>query len=313
MAIAISISPTVDFAFKMMLGSPEHAPVTIHFLNAILGGRLRITQVKFLNPFLGKVRDGDKLAVLDILATDNFGRQLNIEIQTSVPAGLRQRLAFYDARLYVDQMKEGEQYHELRPAIVICVLTKPLFPVQTYLHTDFRLRDEAGKVFSDDLQIHTLELTKLNVTRENLASATPAERWAYFLRYAETMTEAEIVELFPEPEFVEAAGVLEVINKTPEQLHEYRSRLKLQLDEAARLEYARDEGRQEGEAKGRQEGEAKGRQEGEQKGELIGRITMLQEILSISQPSREELSACDLTQLTALAKQLQQQLSRRGQ
>jgi predicted transposase/invertase (TIGR01784 family) len=304
----IGISPTVDFAFKLMLGSPEHVRVTIHFLNAILGGTRTITRVEIRNPYVGKNYQNDKWIVLDILATDNFGRQLNIEIQTSVPAGLRQRLAFYDARLYVDQMKEGEQYHELRPAIVICVLTKPLFPDQTQLHSDFRLRDEAGNVFSDDLQIHTLELTKLNVTRENLVNATPAERWAYFLRYAETMTEAEIRELFPEPEFVEAAGVLEMINKTPEQLHEYRSRLKLQLDETARLEYARDEGRQEGEATGLQ----KGRQEGRQEGEILGRIAILQELLGFSQPTREELSGYDLSQLMALAKQLQQQLSHRN-
>ena len=112
-----------------------------------------------------------------------------------------------------------------------------------------------------------------------------------------------------------------MINKTPEQLHEYRSRLKLQLDEAARLEYARDEGLQKGLQKGLEEGEAKGHQkglregleEGEKKGELIGRITILHEILSISQPSREELSTFDPSQLAALAKQLQQQLSRRGQ
>jgi hypothetical protein len=66
---------------------------------------------------------------------------------------------------------------------------------------------------------------------------------------------------------------------------------------------------QDSEAKGLQQG----LQEGERKGGLIGRITILQKILSISQPSREELSASDLTQLSALAKQFQQQLSRHGQ
>jgi hypothetical protein len=71
---------------------------------------------------------------------------------------------------------------------------------------------------------------------KQLSSLSPAS--------TETITQAEIVKLFPKPEFVEAAGVLEMINKTPERLREYHSRLKLQLDETARLEYARDEGRQ---------------------------------------------------------------------
>ena len=171
---------------------------------------------------------------------------------------------------------------------MICVLTMPLFPDRTDLHSDLRLRDAQGNRFSDDLQIHTLELTKLTVTRENLSRATPAERWAYFLMNSDKMTEVEIRVLFAEPEFAEAAGVLEMINQTPEQLQEYRARMKFQMDEIARLDYARQEG------------------------ELIGRITTLQELLSISQPTREELSAYDLSQLADLAKLLQQQLSQRG-
>ena len=299
----IGISPTVDFAFKVLLGSPEHVQVTLHFLNAVLGDQHRITSVEFLKPFLDKKREDDKLAVLDILATDDQGRKLNIEIQTSLPLGIRQRLAYYDARLYVDQLSEGDQYQALRPAIVICVLTKTLFPGRSGLHSDFRLRDAAGELFSDDLQIHTLELTKLRVERENLGQAAPAERWAYFLLHAETMSEPEILKFFREPEFVEAAGVLEMINQTPEQLQEYRARMKFQMDEIARFDYARLEGRQ--------EGLQEGRQEGRQEGEFIGQISVLQSILGISKPTREELLVSSLSELTAIVRQLQQQLADR--
>ena len=60
-------------AFKLMLGSPEHTRVTIHFLNAILGSRVRITEVTIQNPFLGKNDEEDKLSVLDIRATGDSG------------------------------------------------------------------------------------------------------------------------------------------------------------------------------------------------------------------------------------------------
>ncbi len=53
--MAIGISPLVDFAFKLVLGSPEHSGITIHFLNSILAGPPRIAQVRILNPFLGNV------------------------------------------------------------------------------------------------------------------------------------------------------------------------------------------------------------------------------------------------------------------
>ena len=115
-------SPTVDFAFKLMLGSPEHSGVTIHFLNATLTDQPKISHVEILNPFLGKDSDDDKLSILDILATDEQGRLLNIEMQTSLPAGMSQRLAYYAPSVYVGQLHEGNQYTELRPAISICDL-----------------------------------------------------------------------------------------------------------------------------------------------------------------------------------------------
>ena len=157
-----------------------------------------------------------------------------------------------------------------------------------------------GDLFSDDLQIHTLELTKLRVERENLRRTTPAERWAYFLLHAETMSGAEVQELLREPEFVEAAGVLEMINQTPAQLQAYRARRKFQMDEIARLDYARSEGLEEGEQKGLE------------KGELIGQIGVLQSIFGVSTPTREELLVSNIPELTAIVRQLQQQLTRRN-
>ena len=48
--MAIGISPTVDFAFKLLFGSPEHTSVTVHFLNAILGSSIKIIEVQIQNP-----------------------------------------------------------------------------------------------------------------------------------------------------------------------------------------------------------------------------------------------------------------------
>ena len=157
--MAIGISPTVDFAFKLMLGSPEHSGVTIHFLNAILTDQPKISYVEILNPFLGKDRDDDKLSILDILATDEQGRLLNIEMQTSLPAGMAQRLTYYVSSLYVSQLGEGHQYSELRPAISICVLSQAIFAEPPALHLDFRLREApTAQTLTDDLQIHLLQL-----------------------------------------------------------------------------------------------------------------------------------------------------------
>lgn len=326
--MTIGINPLVDFAFKLMLGSPGHERVTIHFLNAVLSENAKITSVELQNPIVGPAFENDKWVVLDILATDEQGRKFNIEMQTSIPIGLRQRLAFYDSRLYASQMREGDQYHELRPAIVICVLSKPLLLDGEDLHTDFRLRDKTGLPLTDDLQIHLLELTKLKKTRENIANGTPAENWAFFLINAATMTVKEVRELFSAPEFVEAAGVLEVIKDNPEQLDNYISRMKYEKDAAWRLEAGRIAARAEGLAEGRAEGLAEGRAEGRIEGraeglaeglaqgraeagkaaELIGRIITVQEILGVQTHSHDQLWTLALPELTQLAEQLRSQV-----
>jgi len=311
--MAIGISPTVDFAFKLMLGSPEHSNVTIHFLNAILGDQPKIKQVKILNPILGQETDEDKISVLDILATDEHERMLNIEMQTSLQKGISQRLTYYASSLYVNQLVAGAPYTALRPAISICVLTKSIFPQVADLHLDFRLRGSGGLILTDDIQIHLLELSKLRVTEQNVYHATPIERWAYFLRNAEKLTPNDIGRIFPDREISEAAGVLEMISQTPEQQRLYDARLKFQRDAAASLEWARDEGRREGLMEGLNEGRNEGRNEGLRKGELTGRIVTLQEVLSVTRPTRDELSEYDEVQLIELADQLRDLLRSRNQ
>ena len=296
--MAIGISPTVDFAFKMMLGSPEHSAVTIHFLNSVLVNQPKITHVEIRNPFLGKDGEDDKLSVLDILATDEHGRLLNIEMQTSLPAGMSQRLAYYASSVYVGQLHEGNQYTELRPAISICVLTQAMFPRSSELHLDFRLRESSSRlILTDDLQIHLLQLNNLRVMAENVYHALAAERWAYFLQNADKLTPEDIRRLFPDEEIAEAAGVLEMISQTPEQLMLYNARLKFQRDEEARLQKAREDGIREGEARGKK----------------LGRITLLQELLGIRASTAAELAVCDEIQLNDLTDQLQDQLRSRGE
>jgi len=137
------------------------------------------------------------------------GRLLNIEMQTSLPAGMSQRLAYYVSSLYVSQLNEGNQYQELHPAISICVLAQALITEPPALHLDFRLREvSSNRTLTDDLQIHLFQLNHLQAAAENVYHATPAERWAYFLLNADKLTPEEVRRLSPDEEISEAAGVL---------------------------------------------------------------------------------------------------------
>lgn len=58
--MSLGIDPRVDFACKLMLGSPEHPAVTIHFLNSMLGLQVPVVEVEILNPLVGKDRSEEK-------------------------------------------------------------------------------------------------------------------------------------------------------------------------------------------------------------------------------------------------------------
>ncbi len=298
----------MDYVFKLLFGDPQRAAITIHFLNAVLEKQVRIQQVTIRNPILGKKNEQAKYSILDILAVDEHGRLINIEIQTTIPAGMPQRLTYYVSSLYSLQLTRGRNYTSLCPAICICVVTQPMFAADSRLHLDFRLREESGLLLTDALQVHVLQLSNLRVTAQNIRKASPLEQWAYFLLNADRMTPEEIRQLFPDIEFSEAAGVLEMVSKNPEQKQLYDARLKFQRDEAARMESALEQGR----AEGRDEGLREGIEKGIEKGELLGQIKLLQSLLNVSRPTRAELKKYSEVQLSELVEQLKLQLRTRG-
>lgn len=293
----LGIDPKVDFAFKLVFGSPDHTRITVHFLNAVLNLPRPITWVEILNPIQGKDRSEDKLVVLDVLATDVDGRRFNIEMQTTLPTDLPKRLTYYNCLNYIRQLSEGDPYHALRPAISICVLDRVLFAEVGEFHLSFRLRcDQQDFIFSEDLVFHTLELPKYESASNNVGELGPLEKWVYFLKHAEGLEAEELAARLVDNEFREAAGVLEMISKSPEDRQFYEARMKFLHDEEARLIAAREEGREEGATHGT----------------LIGKIQILQEILGGSVAGTPELLQRSSDELSELLSELQERLRARG-
>jgi predicted transposase/invertase (TIGR01784 family) len=281
----IGINPLIDYAFKMLFGSEEHKRLTIRFINTIL----------------------------DVAAEDVLGRKFNVEVQIALPAGMAKRMVFYTAETYVRRLQQGQNYTDLLPSISICVLAGALISQPAKLHLDFRLREESLPLtLTDDLQIHFLQLNHLQVTAETLYNASPVERWCWFLRHVQELTTEQVSLLLPEPEFTEAAKVLDMIAQTPEQLQEYNARLKAQRDEEARIIYAQQQGIEIGEARGEARGVARGIEIGEtrgiRRGLLQGQILLLQQLLGLPTCTEEQFATCDIDQLSQMLTQLQQQL-----
>ena len=101
-----------------------------------------------------------------------------------------------------------------------------------------------------------------------------------------------------DPVFEKAIGVLEMIQKTPEQRRQYEDRLRAERDEKARLQAAIEEGEARGEARGKVE-------------EKANTIRLLQGLLMQELASITDLQAQSLEELDSRIGDLQLQLRNR--
>ena len=244
MSHIIEIDPTVDYACKQVIGNPLFPEITIHFLNAVLTPESPIVAVEILNPINEQKFESDKLSILDIRAIDQFGRIFNVEVQRTKTVGLAKRITYYSAGNFVDQLEQGDGYEQLRPSIGICILTVDLFPLseRPSYHNAFRLRTADGFEFTESLEIHTIELSKVTLAKDNWQVRGPLEQWIHFFLEAKGSTVEGLRERLFDPVFEKAIGVLEMIQKTPEQRRQYEDRLRAERDEKARRPPERPQG-----------------------------------------------------------------------
>ena len=314
----IGIDPTIDFACKRVLGDPQHPSITLHFLNSVLRFPTPIREVRIINPAIEKDFSDDKWSLLDILATDDSGRMYDIEVQTTRPYGLRQRLVYYAARLLVGQLKKGQDYHHLRSSIGICLLDGIEFRRDTDLHHHFQLRNDGGALLTECLQVHLFELPKYEPPGDNQPISDSVDQWLYFFRRAQGSTEEELMSRLPDPVFAEATGVLKMIAKDPEKRWQYEMRLKAERDARAKLQQAiadglemgLEQGVAQGLEKGLEQGREKGLAEGLAEGELIGRVKLLQSLNGDTPAASEDLQKLGRQQLTELESELQSRLNK---
>ncbi len=296
----LGIRPIVDFVFRLLFSELRNADLLIDLLNAILAQKNSIVEVEILNPFSLKRFAKGKVSIVDVKARDSRGNWYVIEIQTTLPQGLLNRLVFYMCDLYRSQMTEGDSYGTLRPAICICLVTEPLFANEKNKQWEFRLHDVVHRrSLGDQLQLHLLELSKYHLDERSIAKASRLEQWVYFFNEAQNIDEARLRRLFPDPIFQKAIGVLAMVSRKPPYRMMYDDQQKAKLDQLSALKDERNAGREEGEARG------------EAKGKLIGRICTLQQVLGITQTDDESLSELPLAELTKLSSELQRKIAAR--
>lgn len=237
------IDPTVDFVFKLMLGSEARKSLTLHFLNAFLQGTdfLPLVDVTLMNPYNVKDIIDEKETIVDVLAKDSSGRLFQIEMQSVAFRALPERMLFTWAQLYSKQSVQGKDYKDLCSAAAIWILNDRL-PVsneagsrdkrkqgtsagtpldEDYYHR-FVVYDPERKVqLSTHLTLITVELPKA----KRLERMSDRDRWTRFFREATALDDEKLPEYMETREMRQAMDVLKEIAQSEENLHYYHARL----------------------------------------------------------------------------------------
>jgi len=246
------LNPKTDFAFKRIFGSDHSKEILLSFLNAVLEleSPHRIADLTILDPYLAPKIQGIKDTYLDVRAQDEQGKSYIIEMQVLNVAAFEKRVLYNACKTYAGQIDRGEDYHLLTDVIAITITDFVMFDDLPAIVNKFRLRAEAGRVYSDDLELVFAELPKFTKTEAELE--TVLDRWLFFLKHAGRI-DAVPATLQTEPAIVRAFDIANKAGLTREELDDQERREIFIQDQRGALELAEQRGMKKGAETGRAE------------------------------------------------------------
>ena len=228
---------TVDYAFKRVFGKNGNESILKYLLESILN--IEIKSITIQNPEIPKnIKDG-KVGVLDVRAELNGDEITEVEMQVQDQHNIDKRSPTYLTKIYSDQLKEGEQYIEVKKVVVINILNFDYYKRNSY-HSVARMMFEESKenekvdlgyIVEDkyatkDLEMHFIELPKFRKKDPDMSNKL--EQWLCLI--CDEEDKIKMAESKNE-EIEKAKKELEKLAMNPEDRELYELRLKAIRDE----------------------------------------------------------------------------------
>ena len=213
----------------------------------------------------------NKMGRLDIKATINKTKIVNIEIQLCDNKDTKQRTELYGSRLISEQVGRGDGYQELKPVILINILNYNVLKVPEYATKSVTVAHKhRDYVITEDITYWFIELPKFRKSKPRLANAL--EGWLALIddkdgrlsKMAEEKHEI-IKEAKEEVEEILSEAVIKEINEFKQTAIWEENSRRHYIEEVA-LKKGLIEGRKKGLEKGMKEGLKKGKEEGMKQG-----------------------------------------------
>lgn len=227
------ISPKEDSSFKILF---HNETVRKYFISDVLEIPVEyVRMVRLVDTGLIRQFRNQKLGILDVKVEFNDNTRVNIEIQRKKIRYWKKRQLYYLTKMYSMDLMMGEQYEKLKKSITIGILDYNLNEQEEY-HNVYRLRDKDGNEYSDEIEVHIIELRKK-------LKGKPVDEWIKLFNVVDKegldMLQAQTKNL----------GILEAIREIRKMSFGRRLRvtyeeyLKEKRDRYAYEEACRDEGR----------------------------------------------------------------------
>jgi predicted transposase/invertase (TIGR01784 family) len=238
------INILIDFAFKRVFAGngEESKRILMDFLNSLLELKddNRINEIIYLNPFNDRKTEKDKLSIMDIKVETENKERIDIEVQINDVDDYRKRSLFYWSKLYPETLKKGEPYYNLKKSIVISIVNFDLVKESKKYHSIFKIKEkDENYIFTDDLELHYIELCKFN-TPTDLNELNDLEEWITFLKECGNNNSDEIIEELcsRKEEIKVATKIIRELSADELAYEEYLAREKYWHDELSKKAYA---------------------------------------------------------------------------
>ena len=179
------VKPLNDFIFKKVFGEKGNEDILISFINAVLKrtNKEQIIEVEIIeNKQLSKELILDKTGIIDVRAKTSKGKNIDIEVQLTDQGNMDKRTLFYWGKMYLENIKQGQDYTSLEKVITINILDFEFLGTESY-QSSFHLWEDIEKdyMLTDVIEIHFLELPKFRNKKDKDFRENSIERWLMFL------------------------------------------------------------------------------------------------------------------------------------
>jgi len=171
MFIAKLLDPKNDYVFKRIFGHIGNEEITKGLLQSIIPDKIDKIELDS-NPITEKDLLDDKVGILDIKAKLNDGNvNCDIEMQVVDQKDIEKRILFYWSKMYIQTLKAGEDYENLKRCIVILITDYDLDKLKeiTEYVTKWKIREEkySKLVLTNDLELYIISLEKAKNSTKN--------------------------------------------------------------------------------------------------------------------------------------------------